>query len=144
MDVARAAFKSTPLWSQPSRHRPSGVEKIMSSIACSVGLALLAAFGLFTLVRPRVVMSGVGLRVDGGTGMAEVRALLGTTPLALAAWAAYTWSAEAMVAAALLPLGAGWTKCATALVDRDSRRANLVSAAADWTLGGLVLAGAYA
>ena len=116
----------------------------MASIACSIGLVLLGAFGVFTLFRPRVVMNGIGIHVDGGAGMAEIRALLGSTPLALAGWAAYAWSPEAIIAAALLPLFAGLTKAATGILDRESRRANFISAVADETLASLILVGAFA
>ncbi len=76
--------------------------------------------------------------------MAEIRALLGSTPLALAGWAAYAWSPEAIIAAALLPLFAGLTKAATGILDRESRRANFISAVADETLASLILVGAFA
>ena len=122
----------------------TNMEVRMASIACSIGLALLGAFGVSTLFQPRVVMNGIGIHVEGGAGMAEIQALLGAVPLALAGWAAYAWSPDAIIAAALLPLFAGLTKAATGIIDRESRRANLISAAADVTLASLILAGAFA
>jgi hypothetical protein len=116
----------------------------MASIACSIGLVLLGGFGVLTLFKPRLVMKGMGIHVDGGAGMAEIRALLGSTPIALAGWAAYAWSPHAITAAALMPLFAGLTKAATGVIDRESRRANFISAVADETIACLILFGAFA
>lgn len=102
--------------------------KIIASIATILT-------GLFSLVKPTAVFEFTGLRVEGGRGITEIRAILGAFFIGLGVFALFKRSTDTYSMLGFTYLLVGIVRTISMFIDHSIVKSNIVSAIIEFILG---------
>ena len=111
-----------------------------ASLLNLLGGAVTAGLGAMALLRPALAAAFTGIRPEGATGVAEIRATYGGFFLVLGAFVLVTRSDVACTVVGAAWLGAAAGRALSVAVDRGTAPRNLLAIAFEAGIGGLLLA----